>query len=428
MSSSTSSFLEDLRWRGLVSDCTNEAALAERLSTGAITLYCGFDPTAQSLHVGNLIPLLGLARFQRAGHKVLALTGGATGLIGDPSGKSVERNLQSAQDVAARTEKIEQQLKQFVDTSSPAKGEVVNNLEWTQNLSVLDFLRDTGKHFSVNAMIARDSVRSRIERAGDGISFTEFSYMLLQAQDFLKLFESRNCVLQIGGSDQWGNMCSGADLIRRKHGQEAFSLTFPLLTTSDGQKFGKTVKGAVWLDASLTSPWEFFQFWMNTSDEDVIKFLKFFTFLPKDEILSLESKTALTPQVREAQHRLAWELTALVHGSSVADSCRQAAGGLFQGASLQDFTADSWHMLSTALTPFAVGGAELPISVADLLVRAGLETSKTKANEAIKSGAVQVNGVKQAAGGPMIDEDTPLQGSWLLVKKGKKSFALGKVG
>lgn len=330
MSSSTSPFLEDLRWRGLISDCTNEAALAERLAAGPLTLYCGFDPTAQSLHVGNLIPLLGLVRFQRAGHKVLALTGGATGLIGDPSGKSVERNLQSTQDVEARTLKIEKQLKQFVDTSSSERGEVVNNLEWTQNLSVLDFLRDTGKHFSVNAMIARDSVRSRIEREGDGISFTEFSYMLLQAQDFLKLFESRNCVLQIGGSDQWGNMCSGADLVRRKHGKEAFSLTFPLLTTSDGQKFGKTVKGAVWLDAELTSSWEFFQFWMNTSDEDVIKLLKFFTFLPKEEILNLESKTRLTPQLREAQHRLAWELTALVHGSAVANSCRQAAGGLFQ--------------------------------------------------------------------------------------------------
>ena len=437
--------IEDLQWRGLIHQCTNLDALSARLSTGPVTLYCGFDPTAESLHVGSLVPLLTLARFQRAGHRSLALVGGATGLIGDPSGKSAERVLQTPEDVAHRTELIKAQVSRFLDLTprelvdSHTQGDmaagdftlegalrptaaVLNNLDWTAGVGVLEFLRDMGKHFSVNAMIHRDSVRSRLEREGEGLSFTEFSYMLLQAFDFLKLHEREGCELQIGGSDQWGNMCSGSDLIRRIHCKDSFALTLPLLTTSDGQKFGKTVKGAVWLDAKLTSPWDFFQFWLNAADADVVRFLKLFTFLPREAIEALEQDTLERPQLRRAQRQLAWEMTALVHGEQAAQDAADTAGVLFGLQPPHSLSATALEGLAQAL-PVVEAGAE-GIALNAALVALALEPSKTRAGAAVKSGAVAVNGEKKEDPMVVLTAGQALHGSYSLVRKGKKSFGL----
>lgn len=436
--------IEDLQWRGLIHQCTNLDALSARLSTGPVTLYCGFDPTAESLHVGSLVPLLTLARFQRAGHRSLALVGGATGLIGDPSGKSAERVLQTPEDVVERTELIKAQVSRFLDlnprelVASHLHGDmagdftlegalrptaaVVNNLDWTAGVGVLEFLRDVGKHFSVNAMIHRDSVRSRLEREGSGLSFTEFSYMLLQAFDFLKLHEREGCELQIGGSDQWGNMCSGSDLIRRIHGKESFALTLPLLTTSDGQKFGKTVKGAVWLDAKLTSPWDFFQFWLNAADADVVRFLKLFTFLSRAEIEALARATLEQPQARQAQRRLALEMTALVHGTQAAQDAMDTAGVLFGSKDPQSLSLTALAGLEAALPMVEAPLAGIQLSTA--LVALGLEASKTRATAAIKSGAVTANGRKQNDPQDLLTPVGALHGRCSLVRKGKKSFGL----
>ncbi len=418
--------LAELQWRGLIHQCTDLAALDERLQAGAVTLYCGFDPTASSLHVGSLIPLLALARFQRAGHRVLALVGGATGLIGDPSGKSAERVLQTPEDVAVRAQGLKEQVSRFIDVDDRSRGAVVNNLEWTEGVGVLEFLRDVGKHFSINAMVTRDSIRSRLDREGEGISFTEFSYMLLQAFDFLKLHELEGCALQIGGSDQWGNMCSGSDLIRRKHAKESFALTFPLLTTADGQKFGKTVKGAVWLDAALTSPWEFFQFWLNVDDQDVIRFLKLFTFVSREDIEALAVDTAERAHERRAQRRLAIEMTRLVHGDAAADDALATAGVLFGKEDPRALTPTALQALATALPVHEMDVAAMP-QVNALLVALGLEPSMTRANEAVKSGAVTLNGLKAADAKGRLEPGDALHGEFFLVRKGKKSFALARL-
>lgn len=420
----TTDLCDELKWRGLLHQCSNLEKLTEKLAAGPLTLYCGFDPTAQSLHVGSLIPLLALSRFQKAGHRALALVGGATGLIGDPSGKAAERNLQSNEEVAVRTGFISAQLAKFVDVTDSAKGAVVNNLSWTEGVGVLEFLREVGKHFSVNAMIQRDSVRSRIDREGEGISFTEFSYMLLQAFDFLKLHELENCSLQIGGSDQWGNMCSGADLIRRKHGEQAFALTLPLLTTSEGEKFGKTAKGAIWLDANLTSPWDFYQFWLNTADADVVSWLKLFTFRPREEIEQLARDTQESPGLRKAQRILAEDVTVLVHGADVFGHLTQAAAILFdKKTSFEALTLESLVAMSKATLLVPVPRDSVP-QLNALLVQAGLEASTTKANQTIRlSPAVSVNAKIQTAIDFLPAEEDWLHGRFLLLKKGKKNFA-----
>lgn len=412
-------FLKDLQWRGLIHQCTDLEALDLALSAGRVTLYCGFDPTARSLHVGSLVPLVTLRRFMHAGHEALALVGGATGLIGDPSGKSNERVLQTSEDVEAQARHIRAQVHDFVD------GRVVDNLDWTHDVSLLDFLRDVGKHFSVNAMIARDSVSSRLGREGDGISFTEFSYMLLQAHDFLKLAERENCRLQIGGSDQWGNMCSGVDLIRRTLNKSAMAMTLPLLTTSDGQKFGKTAKGAVWLDPELTSPWEFFQFWLNVEDADVIRLCKLLTNLKRPEIEALELSTQQQPQARAAQRTLAREMTAMVHGGNVAHQMQTAAGVLFhKAAGVDELSVETLQMLARSL-PHVVLPAQEKAVLNELLVRTGLEESKTKANQVIKqSPAVSVNNRPQMDPYFSPRAEEWLHGRFLLIKKGKKHFAL----
>lgn len=412
-------FLQDLQWRGLMHQCTDIAALTKSLQDDRVTLYCGFDPTARSLHVGSLVPLVTLRRFMLAGHRALALIGGATGLIGDPSGKSTERVLQTNETVRDQAQQLREQVDFFVD------GQVVDNLDWTRNVTLLDFLRDVGKHFSVNAMIARDSVSSRLTREGEGISFTEFSYMLLQSHDFLKLAERENCTLQIGGSDQWGNMCSGVDLIRRTLGQPAMAMTLPLLTTSDGQKLGKTVQGAIWLDAAMTSPWEFYQFWLNVDDADVIRLCKLLTFLKRVEIEALELSAKEQPAARPAQRLLALAMTSMVHGPTAASQMERAAGVLFhKAAGVNELSIDTLQMLAKSLPHVLLTAAEtLPLN--DLLVKSGLEASKTKANQVIKqSPAVSVNNKPQ-----MDPYYTPpgndwLHGRFLLLKKGKKSFAL----
>ena len=448
--------LQDLQWRGLIAQGTDLEGLAARMNQGPLTLYAGFDPTAVSLHVGNLIPLIALARFRQAGHHAIALVGGATGLVGDPSGKSAERVLQTSEQVAERTRFVQKQLLHFLDagsdgqsacdfvvTSAPAelgssdftiegfvrpRASVVNNLDWTANVSVLEFLRDIGKHFSVNAMIHRDSVKSRLEREGEGISFTEFSYMLLQAHDFLKLAETQGCELQIGGSDQWGNMCSGVDLIRRKLGREAFALTFPLLTMADGQKFGKTAKGAIWVDSALTSVWDFFQFWLNAEDADVIRLLKLFTFVPRAEIEALEVATRERPQAREAQRRLAREMTVMAHGEAAADEAERAAQVLFGKGDVTALSESTWAALAQSVPGATFASlADMP-TLAPLLVALGLETSNTKATEVLKAGAVSLNNVKATDARRSVEASEMLFGRFLLVKKGKKHFALARVG
>lgn len=420
--------IEDLRWRGLVAQCSDEDSLVKRLNEGAVSLYAGFDPTAESLHVGNLIPLIALARFQRAGHRVIALVGGATGMIGDPSGKALERVLESESVVAHRASRIAAQLGRVLNLSSSESGVVVNNLDWTANVSVLDFLRDVGKQFSVNAMLSRDSVRSRLDREGAGISFTEFSYMLLQAFDFMKLAEREGCVLQVGGSDQWGNMCSGADLIRRKLNKEAFALTFPLLTTHDGQKFGKSVKGAVWLDARLTSVWDFFQFWLNTADQDVIRLLKLFTFLSRPEIEALEQEVETCPQARKAQRCLAFELTAMIHGEDAALAVTAAARVLFEKACTEELTVGAWEALAESVPTVRFRELSQVPAIAPLLVAAGLESSNTRAAESLRAGAVSLNNLKVGAGGPAIGAEQLRHGRYLLLRKGKRHFAVVVVG
>lgn len=440
MTTVADTLLDDLNWRGLIFQSTDAEGLARQLADGPVSLYCGFDPTAESLHVGNLVPLLTLARFQRAGHRPLALVGGSTGQIGDPSGKSAERDFQDLDVIAQRTTRIASQLSHFLDFSDDSRGKCLNNLDWTQGLGVLTFLRDVGKHFSVNSMLARDSIKSRIRRGTDapsdgqgetspsetGISFTEFSYMLLQAYDFLHLAEAENCVLQIGGSDQWGNMCSGIDLIRRKLGKDSFALTLPLLTTHDGKKFGKSEKGAVWLDPSLTSPWEFFQFWLNTDDKDVVKFLKLFTFMTRPEIEVLEAATAETPHLRQAQKALARAMTDLVHGTAVREQLELAADALFGKGDLTQLTVQTLTDVARSVPNLTVSVGAVP-NVMQLLVQTGLESSNTKANKVIAQGGVSANATRVTDGNQVLTTGQLLHDRFLVLKKGKREFAIVEV-
>lgn len=323
--------LEEFGWRGLVAQLSDEDNFAAHLREGGRTIYCGFDPTADSLHIGSLVPLLALQRLQRMGHRPIVLVGGATGLIGDPSFRADERSLNSREVVDGWVQKIRRQVEPYVSFEGNNAALVVNNLDWTGQLDVITFLREIGKHFSVNAMVARDSVRSRLEREGQGISFTEFSYMLLQGMDFLELSRRYGCSVQIGGSDQWGNIVSGIDLIRRVLHRPAYGMTLPLVTKSDGSKFGKTASGTVWLDPQKTSPYAFFQFWLNTSDADVIPYLKMFTYLDADEVGELAKAVEARPHLREAQRRLAESVTRLVHGGPRLEQAMRITESLFRG-------------------------------------------------------------------------------------------------
>ena len=417
--------ITDLERRGLIAQLAGGDELKAHLASGSRTLYCGFDPTAESLHIGNMVPLLGLKRFQEAGHKPIALLGGATGLIGDPSFKDSERSLNSTEIVESWSERIKPQLSQFLDfDSGDNKAILVNNLDWTKNYDVLSFLRDIGKHFSVNAMIQKESVKQRIEREGDGISFTEFSYMILQSYDFSELNKRYGCTLQIGGSDQWGNITGGIDLTRRRFQQQVYGATFPLITKADGTKFGKTESGTVWMDAAKTSPYAFYQFWLNTADADVYRFLKYFTFLDVVEIDEIERSDKESQSKPEAQGILAREVTELLHGPQGLAAARRISEALFSGdiASLSD--AD--------LSQLALDGlpsSELPpgTGIVEALVSSELAKSNKMAREFIGNGAVSVNG--QAVNSPelVLSPDLALSGKYFVLKRGKKLFHLLKL-
>ncbi len=418
--------LEDLQWRGLHADCTDLAALNERLAQGPVTLYCGFDPTGDSLHVGHLMGQLTLRRFQLAGHHVLPLAGGATGMIGDPSGKSAERNLLSREQLDHNLACIKAQLARLLDFDTPVNpARVVDNASWTSALSYLDFLRDVGKYFSINVMLAKDSVKSRME--GDqGISYTEFSYQLLQAHDFYHLRKTYNCELQIGGSDQWGNITAGTDLIRKKLSVPAWGWTFPLITKSDGSKFGKTEGGAVWLDAEKTSPYRFYQFFVNTEDLMVSDYLRKFTLLPRAEIEVLEAKHAANPGAREAHKALAREVTTLVHGKSACDDAVRASeimfGGGLDGISESVFQDVVGEIPTKDFEKSKLDGAGT--SLIDLLVHAALLPSRGQARKEIEGGGIYVNNIRVSEITRTITTNELLFGQYLLLRKGKRTYAV----
>ncbi|TXH14144.1 MAG: tyrosine--tRNA ligase [Gammaproteobacteria bacterium] len=413
--------LADLRWRGLIAQTTDGDALAAALASGPVTLYCGFDPTAPSLHVGNLVPLLTLRRFQLAGHRPIGLVGGATGLIGDPSGRSAERSLAATDVVEGWVALIRGQLEVVLDFEGATATRIVSNLEWTRNLSAIELLRDVGKHFSVNAMLAKESVSARL--AGEGISYTEFSYMILQSYDYLELYRGYGCTLQIGGSDQWGNITSGLDLIRRVAGHDgpkAHALTVPLVTKADGTKFGKTAGGAVWLSPELTSPYAFYQYWINTDDRDIARFLRMFSLKPPTEIVGLEADSAARPAARIAQRALALELTALIHGDAEALRVEEASRALFGRGDSATLDAQT---LAAALTeaPHSQVPAR-PAPVVDLLVACGLCDSKGAARRAIAEGGAYVNNVRVTDVAAQAGPDDALAGGWLLLRRGKRAI------
>ncbi|MEO6005382.1 MAG: tyrosine--tRNA ligase [Opitutus sp.] len=418
--------LEDMQWRGLYADSTDLEALTQRLAQGPITLYAGFDPTADSLHVGNLVPLLALRRFQLAGHHPIALAGGATGMVGDPSGRSSERNLQTPEQVAHNIAAIREQLSHFLDfehLTNPAR--LVDNASWTAPISFLEFLRDVGKYFSVNSMLAKDSVRSRLE-SDTGISYTEFSYQLLQAHDFLHLRQTVNCELQIGATDQWGNITAGTDLIRKKIGATAWGLTFPLLTKADGTKYGKSASGAVWLDPKRTTPYRFYQFFMQAEDADVKKLLKVLTFLPHEQILGLEAEMKANPGARAAQKALARSVTTLVHGErATADAMRASEimfGGGLDGISEAVFQDVVGEIPTKDVERSKLIEAGSPL--VELLMFAGLSPSKGQARKDVEGGGVYLNNTRVAEANRAVTTADLLFEKYLLFRKGKRNYVV----
>ncbi|HMD61376.1 MAG TPA: tyrosine--tRNA ligase [Opitutaceae bacterium] len=418
--------IEELNWRGLVADCTDPDALAKRAASGPLTLYCGFDPTGDSLHVGSLMGQLTLRRFQLHGHHPIALAGGATGMIGDPSGKSAERNLLSREQLDGNLASIKAQLSRILDfdtRTNPAR--MVDNAAWTDGVGYLDFLRDTGKHFSINVMVAKEGIRSRMEGEG-GLSYTEFSYMLLQAHDFYHLRRTMGCELQIGGSDQWGNITAGTDLIRKKIGSPSWGLTFPLITKSDGTKFGKTESGAVWLDPKKTSPYRFYQFFVNTEDAMVPAFLRKFTFLPAAEIDALVERHASNPGAREAHRVLAREVTSIVHGRSACDDAARASeimfGGGLEGITESLFKDVSREIPTQRVEKTRIEGPGCPL--ADLLVLSGLSASKGQARKDIEGGGIYLNNARVAESSRAVALGDLLFGRYVLLRKGRRSYCL----
>ena len=419
--------LEELEWRGLYADSTDREALTKRLTEGPLTLYCGFDPTADSLHVGNLVPLFALRRFQLNGHLPIVLAGGATGMVGDPSGKSDERNLQTPDQVAHNIAAIKTQLTRFLDfttTTNPAR--LVNNYDWTGGVSFLEFLRDVGKHITVNSMIAKDSVRSRMEDRNTGISFTEFSYMLLQGFDFYHLRKAFNCELQVGATDQWGNITVGTELTRKKLGATVWGLVFPLLTKSDGSKYGKTATGTVWLDPKKTSSYRFYQFFVNADDADVVKLLKTLTFLPQEEIISLEAELKSNPGARAAQKALAREMTTLVHGADALGAALKASEILF-GGSLDGVTEEIFNDVAGEVPTKDLEKAKLEgagATIADLIVLSGLAASKGAARKDLEAGGIYLNNVRVPDHTRSVTTVDLLFGKYLLLRKGKRTYAV----
>ena len=419
---------DELKWRGLVYDHTEQ--VPDVLAKEKVSVYNGFDPSADSLHIGNLVPLMVMARLQRFGHTPILLAGGGTGMVGDPSGRSSERNLLTVEQIEANLEKVKAQLASVLDfevKSNPAI--MVNNGDWLSKLNLLEFLRDTGKHFTVNYMLAKDSVKSRIERE-DGISYTEFSYMLLQAYDFLHLYENYGCTMQTGGSDQWGNIVAGVELIRKVKGEKVNAMVFPLITQADGTKFGKTAAGTnAWLDPQRTSPYRFYQFWLNSDDADVINYMQYFTWLTQSEIAEYQHLVDERPEQREAQRRLAQDLTRMIHGETAVSKSEQAAKVLFGGdldgldsSDIQDIFAD---VPSSALPKSELEGEGF--SVVDLLVDAGLAQSKGDARRTIQGGGVYLNSQRIEDAGQQITMNDTFEGQFLVLRKGRKKYHLVKI-
>ncbi len=420
---STQEIIPELQWRGLIAQSTDLEEIS-KVCANPVTLYCGFDPTAPSLHLGNLVQILTVRRFQQYGHKPLALVGGATGLIGDPK-ESGERSLNSVDLVGEWVDRIRTQLERFYDFTGPNAAQMVNNLDWTRDLNAIEFLRDIGKHFSVNRMLDREAVAARL--AKDGISFTEFSYQLLQSFDYLELYRRYDCVLQTGGSDQWGNITAGVDLVRRVESKGVHALTTPLLTRADGQKFGKTESGTIWLDPQLTSPYSFFQYWINADDRDIPNLLKTFSFKSESEIAELVQASIDQPQERAAQRALASELTEIVHGAQESTGAQNAGKALFGGGDLADLPEST---LQAALTEASLGevsisevsDGKLP-ALDELLVRCGLAQSKKAARRTIAEGGVYVNNIRIEQEGFQVPVSDLLYGRWVVLRRGRKAFA-----
>jgi len=417
------SVFKELESRGFISQ-TTDAEISKYLKENKVTVYCGFDPTAESLHIGNLVPLMGLAHFQRYGHKVLPLVGGATGMIGDPSGKSEERNLQSISQVMHNAEAIKGQMQKILSFKGENSAFMVNNYDWTHGMSILDWLRDIGKHFTINYMLAKDSVKSRLALES-GISYTEFSYMTLQAYDFLYLFRNYGCTMQFGGNDQWGNITAGLELIRRADNGKAFGMTFPLITTSTGEKFGKSAGNAVWLDPEKTTPYQYYQYWINTTDEDVEKMLKLFTFIDVSEIEKVCEEHRSQPHLRVAQILLAKEATKIMHGEDGLKNAEAASAALFGGdlkglsenelkSIFDDVPSSTMHMIDL------VRGANLT----DLLVTTGMQPSKGKARNMISQGGTYINNEKITDPDFMVTKQALMHNSMILLRCGKKNYHL----
>ena len=415
-----STLIDELGPRGLIHDAT--PGLKERLAQGPITGYVGFDPTADSLHVGNLVPVMGLAWLQRCGGTPIVLVGGGTGMVGDPSGKRGERPVLAVEQIDHNASRIRAQLEQFVRFDGANAARVVNNADWLRPLGLMEFLRDAGKHFTLNYMLAKDSVKSRMET---GISFTEFSYMLVQAYDFWHLWRTQRCELQMGGSDQWGNITAGTELISRREGASAHALVFPLLTTAGGAKFGKSEQGNVWLDPARTSPYQFFQFWLQTDDRDVERLLQFFTFFPQEEISALLAEQARDPGKRPAQRRLAEEMTARIHGAGTTRAVVEASRLLFGGTDLRAASAEVLATLAAEIPSATLDRAELAAATAaDLYVRVGLAASKSEVRRGVAGRAFSLNGAPLAAAEAKLGEADLVAGGYLVLQKGKRSFAI----
>lgn len=422
------SIIDQFEEKGLIAQKSADQELREHLATGVRTVYCGFDPTADSLHIGNLVPLLALRRFQLAGHRPLLLVGGATGMIGDPGGRDSERELQSADVVASQTESIRRQASRFLDFDcGETSAIVVNNMDWTRELNVIDYLRDIGKHFSVNAMIQKESVRRRVEDPEQGISYTEFSYMILQAYDFAELHREYDCTIQMGGSDQWGNITAGIDLIRRLGGEQAYALTYPLITKSDGTKFGKSSGGAIWLDAGMTSPFSLYQFWRNTADDDVMRYLNIFTFLSNEELGELQAAHDADPGRRQAHSRLAQEMTRLVHGDEGLFAAERITQAVFQNSIAQLAEGDLAQLAQDGMSASICSDEPLLV---DVLVESGLavtprgEVTMGQARKLVQGNGVAVNGEKVSDAELVLKKDQALYGRYFVIQKGKKNHHL----
>lgn len=413
----SNALIEELKWRGLIYQQTDEAGIEELLKKEQVTLYCGADPTADSLHIGHLLPFLTLRRFQEHGHRPIVLIGGGTGMIGDPSGKSEERTLQTEEQVQHNVEGISQQMHRLFEFGTEKGAVLVNNKDWLSQISLIDFLRDYGKHVGVNYMLGKDSIQTRLE---NGISYTEFTYTILQAIDFGHLNRELNCKVQVGGSDQWGNITSGIELMRRMYGQtEAYGLTIPLVVKADGKKFGKTEGGSIWLDPEKTSPYEFYQFWINTTDDDVIKFLKYFTFLDQDEIAKLEQSLEEAPHLREAQKALAENVTRFIHGQEALDDAIRISQALFSG-DLKSLSADELR----------AGFKDVPhvtlskdtTNLVEAIAETGISSSKRQAREDISNGAIYINGEREQDLKYELSDEDKIEGEFTILRRGKKKY------